>query len=71
MRTIAIDVDLDSPDDIADALLHRSPLAWPGDDTPWELYRALREQAPVFRSSQGMWITTRYEESLAVLIASP
>ncbi|MDO8212560.1 cytochrome P450 [Conexibacter sp. CPCC 206217] len=60
-------VDLSDPEDIVDAMMHRAPLALPGDDTPWEMYRALRDQAPIFKSRHGVTVVTRYRDCLATL----
>ncbi len=60
-------VDLNDPEDICDAWLHRAPLNIPGDDTPWELYAALRAHSPVFKSKHGMTFITRYRDCLAAL----
>jgi len=60
-------VDLSDPEDIVDAMMHRAPLALPGDDTPWEIYRALRERWPIFKSRHGVTVLTRYRDCLAAL----
>jgi cytochrome P450 len=61
-------VNLSDPEDIADAILNRQPLAMRGDDAPWELVKALRDQAPIFESKrQGMTFVTRYRDALATL----
>ena len=60
-------VDLDDPEDIADAILNRQPLAIQGDDAPWEMLKALRDQAPIFESkTQGMTFVT-----CPVVVAGP
>jgi len=71
MTAVADRVDASDPNDIVDAMLHRRMLEFPGDDTPWELYAALREQAPVFDSAHGMWILTRFEDALKALLHRP
>lgn len=38
-----------------------------GDVDPYPLYRELRETAPVFKNSLGLWILTRYDDCRAVL----
>jgi pimeloyl-[acyl-carrier protein] synthase len=61
-------VDLHDPEDICDAILNRQPLAIRGDDAPWEMLKALRDQAPIFPSqTQGMTFVTRYRDALATL----
>src|SRR4030081_3430566 len=34
---------------------------------PYPFYRRLREQAPVFKTPQGFWLITRYEDTAFVL----
>lgn len=66
--TAADSVNLADPEDIFDAMLNRAPLAFPGDDTPWEMYKALRDQAPILKSERnGMWVFTRYRDVLKAL----
>src|ERR1700733_11592542 len=48
-----------TPGEIVDSLLHDAPLA---RDDPYALYAALREQAPIFRTDDGMWVLTRYDD---------
>jgi cytochrome P450 len=48
-----------TPGEIVHSLLHDAPLA---RDDPYALYAALREQAPVFRTDDGMWVLTRYDD---------
>lgn len=64
---VVIEVDFGGSEEIADAIIHGGPLGLTGD-TPWDLYRALRERDPVFHSSQGMWIVTRYRDALKLLL---
>lgn len=69
MSAITMDsaVDLNDPNDIFDAMLHRAPLGWAGDDTPWEMYKVLRDSTPVFKSDMGWWVLTRYRDCMAAL----
>jgi cytochrome P450 len=48
-----------TPAEIVDLLLHDAPLA---RDNPYEIYAALREQAPIYQTDTGMWVLTRYDD---------
>ncbi|MDO8212564.1 cytochrome P450 [Conexibacter sp. CPCC 206217] len=51
--------DLRDPEAVVDVLLHGQPLA---RDDVFELYAAVRREAPLFRSEHGMWVISRFQD---------
>jgi cytochrome P450 len=48
-----------TPAAVVETLRHHQPLAL---DDPYQLYGVLRENAPVYRAEDGLWVLSRYDD---------